>query len=383
MHLRSLFSHIHTRVALNLLFVLAILLTLIAGYSISQTWARSASPASALSANGAFSQASSTYGVPVELLKAICYIEGRLSNNGGIASEDNGFGCMHLVKNGNGNTLDRAAQELDVSVNQLKQDLPTNILGGADILRDDALQISSTHALPTSLAGWYGAVAMYSDASIHSTALLYADNVYKLLKLGFSVQTDQKETITLSAQAVTPNTASASIFKAATALPGGCTNDGNVDYPGAIDCILNPITTYDCNYNGSDRPNSCTVDFPPVVVTQPCKIDQVVIHDTEGSLTSALSVFQCAGFHSGCGQSSVHYIVDSDGTVYQVLREHDIAYHARISICEIRCLETIRYYVSTILRITTAISGRIRTLLVLSTLALMQPATSGITHRST
>lgn len=337
MHLHHLVSRFPRRIILNILFVLAVPITLITGYMSSPAWAYSTKPTQALSINEVFSQASSMYGVPVELLKAICYMEGRISNNGGSASRDNGFGCMHLVKNSNGDTLDRAAQELGMSINQLKQDLPTNIFGGAAILHDDALQLSSAHTLPTSLAGWYGAVAMYSNASIHPTALLYADTIYKILKQGFNVQIGQGATVTLSAQTVTPDIASAATFKGETAHPpSGCTNDGNVDYPGAIDCILNPPTTYDCNnaqspsdcnYTSSDRPSSCTVNYPTVVVTQPCKIDQIVIHDTEGSLTSALNVFQCPAAHSGCEQSSVHYIIDSDGTVYQVLREHDIAYH--------------------------------------------------------
>jgi N-acetyl-anhydromuramyl-L-alanine amidase AmpD len=122
-------------------------------------------------------------------------------------------------------------------------------------------------------------------------------------------------------------------------LPSGCVNDGNVDYPGAINCILAPTEILDCNvptspancnYTSSDRPTSCTVIYSPTntVITQPCKMDEVVIHDTEGSLASALSVFQCPVTDPNCGAASIHYIVDTDGTVYQVLREKDIAYHA-------------------------------------------------------
>jgi hypothetical protein len=69
----------------------------------------------------------------------------------------------------------------------------------------------------------------------------------------------------------------------------------------------------------------------PLAVTQPCKIDQIVIHDTESSLTSTLDEFMCLGNNPGnnssCDQASVHYVIDSDGTVYQVVREQDIAYH--------------------------------------------------------
>src|SRR5579885_2219689 len=129
MHLQSLATRMRTRLALNIFFAFALLLALIAGYSISQTLARSAVPGST-SVNQVFRQASQTYGVPADLLKAICYIEGRMSNNDGIASPDNGFGCMHLVKNYSIDTLDKAAKETGASVTQLKQNLPANILGG-------------------------------------------------------------------------------------------------------------------------------------------------------------------------------------------------------------------------------------------------------------
>ena len=333
MHLRNITTLIRARLALNIFFVLAVLITLVAGYTLSQTWANSARP---LSANQAFSQASSTYGVPVELLKAICYMEGRLSNNGGEATQDNGFGCMHLVRNVHFDTLDKAASGLGVSMNQLRADMPTNIRGGAYILREDALQLSSNQSLPSSLGDWYGALTLYSDSTVHSIAVMYANAVYKIVQHGFTIKTDQREAVTLAPQAVTPNTTSATTAHAlaATSIPGGCTNDGNVDYPGAIDCVLNPNTfdcnltpTSACNFTGSNRANNCSINYgspsaPNIVVTQPCNIDQVVIHDTEGSLTSALSVFQNPN-----NGASVQYIIDTDGTVYQVVREHDIAYH--------------------------------------------------------
>ncbi|MGH2479324.1 MAG: N-acetylmuramoyl-L-alanine amidase, partial [Ktedonobacteraceae bacterium] len=151
--------------------------------------------AASMSANEAFTLASSETGVPADLLKGICYFEGRLSMHGGSPSIDNGFGCMHLVKNERADTLDQAAGLLHVSTDQLKNDLTTNIRGGAAVLRAEALQLSST--LPTSLAGWYGTVAEYSHSRVHATALSYADALYKVLKTGFNAQTDSGEVVTL------------------------------------------------------------------------------------------------------------------------------------------------------------------------------------------
>src|SRR5579864_6541852 len=61
------------------------------------------------SLNVAFDQASKEFHVPVEILKTICYMEGRLSNHQGYPSVDRGYGCMHLVKNNRVDTLDTAA----------------------------------------------------------------------------------------------------------------------------------------------------------------------------------------------------------------------------------------------------------------------------------
>ena len=138
----------------------------------------------------AFASASRESSVPVPLLEAICYMEGRLSNHGGSPSIDNGFGCMHLVNNSHADTLDEAAKDLGVPVTQLKQDIATNVRGGAAVLRDRANQFSPSHTIPASLADWYGAVAAYSGAATPSTARMYADAAYAILNAGFSAQAD-------------------------------------------------------------------------------------------------------------------------------------------------------------------------------------------------
>src|SRR6266700_895849 len=200
----------------------------------------------ASSVEAAFTQAAREAGVPVEILKSICYMEGRLSNHGGSPSIDQGYGCMHLVKNAHANTLDQAAQKLGVNEQQLKTDLPTNIRGGAILLHDDALQLSPTHTLPATLADWYGAIAAYSHTMTRSTALMYADGVYRVLNHGFAAKADGGEAITLAPQMVRPEVMKAAAVTDISPLPAGCVDDGKVDYPDAIDCILGP-KTFDCN----------------------------------------------------------------------------------------------------------------------------------------
>jgi N-acetyl-anhydromuramyl-L-alanine amidase AmpD len=262
----------------------------------------------------AFAAAARTYGVPQQVLESVCYLEGRLSSHGGQPSIDNGYGCMHLVKGKNADTLDQAAELTGLSVTALERDTAANIVGGAAVLRADALQLAPK--LPASLAGWYAPIAAYSHASSRSVAGMYADAAFQLIASGFSGTADDGSQITLAPQAVVPDKSTlGSVPLAPGALPTGCVQDANVDYPAAIDCVV--PTSYDCNattgactYQSSNRPTSYA-------------LYDVTIHDIEGTAQDALSTFQ--DVNSGV---SVHYVIDSDGTVYQTLREKDIAYHA-------------------------------------------------------
>ncbi len=270
------------------------------------------------SINGAFIRAATESGVPVPLLEALCYMEGRLSSHGGSPSIDGGYGCMHLVQNSRGDTLDQAARDLGVSQTALRDDTATNIRGGAAVLRDEALSLSPTHTLPATLGGWYGAAAAYSMATTRTTALLYANALFSLMQSGFSARAETGEQVTLAPTAAQPDTTTARSIAPSSTLPAGCVNDGKVDYPGAIDCILNP-NTYDCEVVAATAP--CTYDEANRPTDLP--ISFVVIHDIEGTAQDALNVFQ-----DPTSAVSIHYIVDSNGTIYQVLHEKDVAWHA-------------------------------------------------------
>jgi hypothetical protein len=265
-----------------------------------------------------FGAASTRFGVPAPLLAAICFLEGSMTMHGGAPSVDDGFGCMHLVRNADLDTLDAAAHDLDVTAGQLQTNMRLNIVGGAAVLRDLARGLSPTHSTPTRIGDWYSAVAMYSHAASLGAATMYADAVYGLLSQGFDDVLSNGEVFSLQAIPVTVNTASASTLKFSSALPTGCTNDHQVDYPAAIDCVLNP-NVYDCTvvspgagcgYEDADRPNDLA-------------IDDIVIHDIEGTAQSALTQFQNPN-----SDVSIHYIVDTNGTVYQVVREKNISYQA-------------------------------------------------------
>jgi hypothetical protein len=297
---------------LTLLFLLFYILLLLPGFCASSHV--SAAP----TLEEAFTSAAQEFGVPAPLLKALCYMEGRLSNHGGSPSIDNGYGCMHLVSNRNAHTLEQAAQALRISETQLKQDIITNIRGGALILREYALQRSPTRTLPLTLPTWYDAIAAYSNATTRHNALMYADGVYRVLNSGFSIQAENGEIITLAPQAVKPERTQALSIRGTSALPAGCVDDGKVDYPDAINCIVDP-KYFDCNRVPDDAP--CT--YEGAQRPREYSISQVVIHNIEGSTQDGLNVF-----HNVNSNVSMHYIVDTDGTVYQLLHDEDIAYHA-------------------------------------------------------
>ena len=80
----------------------------------------------------------------------------------------------------------------------------------------------------------------------------------------------------------------------------------NVDFPGAVWTAANSL-----NYSISDRESNGL------------RIRWIIIHDVEGSAAACLSWFQ-----DSAAAASSHYVIDYDGTVYQMVLEKDIAWHA-------------------------------------------------------
>ena len=266
-----------------------------------------ASPPGGIAAAARAAQA--RYGVPASVLEAICYLEGRLSDHGGAPSANGGYGCMNLVR---GHSLGQAARLTGASSTELEHGTAANIAGAAAVLRADAVRLN--HGVPSDLGGWYGAIAAYSGAS-HRVAVAYADEVYRIIRGGLTATAPSGETVRIAPTPVTPDTATAATVGARpAALPTHCqAADSSVDYPGAYDCIV--PTTYDCNsysactYQSANRPS----DLPILGIT---------IHDTEESLSDTITTFWSTS--SGV---SITYVVDTDGSVYQLLHEKDIAYH--------------------------------------------------------
>jgi hypothetical protein len=104
----------------------------------------------------------------------------------------------------------------------------------------------------------------------------------------------------------------------ATAAQPRTTATWSAECPTTVHCVVVPaaysansgdVTDYG-NYDVSDRPNDMA-------------INNVVIHVTDGSLSSAISEFQ-----NSTTYVSVQYIVDRDGTIYEMVPNKDVAWHS-------------------------------------------------------
>src|SRR5215472_1677202 len=255
---------------------------------------------------GAAEAAQQRFGVPASLLEAICYLEGHLSDHGGAPSSAGGYGCMDLARNSHLDTLGQAAKLLGVPVLSVRRSQALNIAGAAAVLRADAIALSRTHQVPATLGGWYGAVAKYSGAA-HDIAVMYANEVYRILRHGLTATAPTGEVVRIKPARVTPDIAAAARLRSTPALPANCTTSPGTDYSPAYNCIV-PASYAGVTYDTASRP----ADLPLLAIT---------IHDTEETLDNTI-----ATFWNESNGVSIHYVVDTDGTVYQCLNEKNVAF---------------------------------------------------------
>jgi hypothetical protein len=213
---------------------------------------------------------------------------------------------MDLARNAHLDTLGQAAKLLRVSVLSLRRSQALNIAGGAAVLRADAIALSPTHQVPATLGGWYGAVAKYSGAG-HDIAVLYAGEVFRILRDGLTATAPTGDVVRIAPTAVTPDTATAAHVGTTPTLPANCTTNPGANYPPAYNCIV-PTSYAGVTYDTANRPT----DLPVLGIT---------IHDTEENLDNTI-----ASFWNENNGVSIHYVVDTDGSVYQCLHEKDVAF---------------------------------------------------------
>ena len=221
--------------------------------------------------------AASARQVPEALLEAIAYVDTRWEPLAGPAS-DGGFGPMNIPPG----QVAEAASLSGHPLAAVQSDPAANLDAGAALL-------ARAHGGGTDLASWQPAVVALLGPQV-------AAQVWEALGQGEARTTSSGERLVLAAQ---PAASLGAAPKAA------ATASGTVDYPGASWAAASPA-----NYTAANRPH----DYP---------IQMIVIHDTEGSYGSAIQEFQ-----NPSTQASAHYVVSDTGAITQMVREHDIAWHA-------------------------------------------------------
>ncbi|WP_051951052.1 N-acetylmuramoyl-L-alanine amidase [Actinacidiphila yeochonensis] len=229
-------------------------------------------------------------------------------------------------------TLDAAAELIGRSQAQLRGDAAQSVRGGAALLARYEKQLAGS--LPADPGAWYAAVARFSQSTDAQGAAQYADRVYATLKAGAARVTDDGQQVTLAAEpAVVPQTATVEELKlpSATAEAQAETAAGGTaatpaatpapECPSGLTCNFVPAA-YKQN-SATDKSKYGNYD----IANRPADgdaIKYIVIHDTEGSYSGSLALFQ-----DPTKLATPHYIVrSSDGLVTQLVQTKNVAWHA-------------------------------------------------------
>jgi N-acetyl-anhydromuramyl-L-alanine amidase AmpD len=298
----------------------------------------SAQQTDATALQSAFTMAALEFRVPLSVLLSVSYNVSRWEQHGGAPSVSGGYGPMHLTRVDNAqitprkddeteeagaldlddpryHTLEAAARLLGVAPEQLQRDAAQNIRGGAALLAQYARYTLGRE--PTSMADWYGAVALYSGSPEQFMAHDFAERVYATIREGKSRTTQDGQTVTLTAEAVTPDTSTAAGLSLRTS-----SNDrnGDIECPQGVPCDFIPAayarnlpspTSYG-NYDLAIRPNDGL------------DIRYIVIHDTEVDYNTTLAIFT-----NSRSAAAAHYVVrSSDGHTTQMVPTRHIGWHA-------------------------------------------------------
>jgi N-acetyl-anhydromuramyl-L-alanine amidase AmpD len=291
------------------------------------------------------------FGVPARLLLAISYDETRWARTGASPSIDGGYGLMNLTAksfpamDGRGlsgqpvprpvtpasthYTLNEAAQLLHVPTAVLQTSDRQNVRGAAAVLARYARQLNGG-ALPASLGGWYGAVAEYSGSVTAQSARSFADDVYRTLASGASLTTEGGQAVNL------PPTAGLRPARAQLAklglppAPAAAAVTPTVDCPPTLNCVFVPAAyaqdspTDPSNYGNYDLAGRPSAMVTPAGQPASMHINYIIIHDTEGSYSSAISTFQ-----NPASYVSANYVIrSSDGAVTEMVPPADVSWGA-------------------------------------------------------
>ena len=252
-------------------------------------------------------RAADVEGVPRALLVAIGWIDSRLSMNGGQPSRDGGFGVLHLlderlttVNEARARlTLQRAAALTGLPLERLQTDAFANARGGAAILRAELERMLAAYPdlHEERLGDWYQPVMRLAGLDDARLSDDYAAQVYRLLRDGLSAQG-----------------------------PGGPARIVAQEFSLSGRAIWGELSQ---DLGGEYCPSGACVAFVPASASnysasRGVTVTTVVIHDMEGSYTSAMSWFQ-----NPSAAASAHYLIrSSDGQITQMVHDSDTAWHS-------------------------------------------------------
>lgn len=283
----------------------------------------------------AFEKAAEEFHIPLSILMSVGYNESRWQQHDGQPSTSGGYGIMHLTQTdeaktydakgtddgdkqstpeetAEGDTLEKAAELLDVNPEDLKHDAAENIHGGAALLAQYAEETSGE--LPEDAADWYGAVAKYSNSDNDVLAKDFADQVYATIVEGVE-QTVRGQHVILHAENVEPNRDSASSLD----LQKEKHIMDDIDCPDSLDCEYIPAAYEQFSDSIRDYGNYDLANRPE----DDLDIRYIVIHDTEGSFDSAVDWFQDQSY------ASANYVIrSSDGKTVEMVKPEDAAWQA-------------------------------------------------------
>jgi hypothetical protein len=156
-----------------------------------------------------FREAAQEYGVPMELLMAMGYVNTRWEmpppeTNAYERGNPHGrgsYGIMALVQNPYSDTLGEASRLTGIPEEELKMNRAANIRGGGALLAS-----SAGGCVPENLSGFFGAVAgrglatgqNYVAVSGVGGGELYAEQVFEVLRTGASKTISSGEMVSLS-----------------------------------------------------------------------------------------------------------------------------------------------------------------------------------------
>jgi N-acetylmuramoyl-L-alanine amidase len=294
-----------------------------------------------------YAKAAAEFGVPVEVLLGVSYLESQWNTNAGTPSVAAGYGPMHLtdfttattsggtefdeggdprgddsrkalhptapptgVPTASLQTVRQAAKLTGAAPSALRGDPSQNIRGGAALLASYQHQLN----LGTSDPGdWYAAVAKYSGATDTGSASDFANEVFDVIHKGETRTTDDGQVVTLGANpGVQPNTPPIRRIGLANPRTTGAA------CPAVLTCALDLAAYAPYGPNPGDYGNYDTSNRP---ATQ--KIDYIVIHDTEATWDTTLGLIQDPKYVSWN-----YTIRSSDGAVDQHVLAKNVAWHA-------------------------------------------------------